>query len=480
MQSQCLIDGQWVAASDGRTFAVTNPATDEVIAEVPSLSASEATIAVEAAHDAWPAWRSRTAADRGALISKLAHLMRRDAEQLAQLMTLEQGKPLAEARGEMAYGTAFLDWAAEEGKRLYGEIIPASVTNKRLLVLRQSVGVCAIITPWNFPSAMITRKLGPALAAGCTVVIKPAEDTPLSALAIGELCMEAGIPHGVVNIITGEPNALGEAMLNDSRVRKLSFTGSTEVGKLLMAKASKNLLRLSMELGGHAPFIVFDDADVDHAVASAMACKFRNSGQTCVCANRFYIQDGIYDRFVSKFTTLIEQLKIGDGRTEGVHVGPLINNDAIAKVEAHVDNARSHGGTVRLGGERTMLKGLADRFYAPTLIEKCTADMQIAREETFGPVAPIFRFKDETQVIEHANDTEYGLAAYFFTQNASRLMRVAEALDYGIIGANDGVPSTTQAPFGGVKHSGFGREGGKYVMAEYTELKYVSWGMVPV
>lgn len=477
MQTKNLIGGEWREAQSGSTIAVTNPATDEHIADVPSLTEAESSAAIDAAWQAWPEWRSRTAADRGDLLSKLASLMHRDADRLARLMTLEQGKPLAEARGEIAYAASFLSWAAEEGKRLAGEIIPASSASKRILVLRQPVGVCAIITPWNFPAAMITRKLGPALACGCTVVIKPAELTPLSALAIGELAIEAGIPAGVVNIVTGDPKTVAKPFFDDDRVRKLSFTGSTAVGRQLMQSASKNLLRLSLELGGHAPFLVFDDADLDQAVAAAIACKFRNAGQTCICANRLFVQDGIHDEFVRRFADATTSLQVGSGLTDGVAIGPLINDAAMDKVESHVADAQHHGGEVVAGGKRLSIDGLADRFYAPTVVSGMTSDMAIASEETFGPVAPIARFSTEDQAIAAANNSEYGLAAYFFTRDASRLMRVAEALEYGIVGANDAAPSTAQAPFGGVKHSGMGREGGRYAMDEYSEIKYVSWGV---
>lgn len=477
MESRNLIDGAWIEAASGEQLTVTNPATDQVLASVPSVGTEEVRQAIRAASSALDSWKTTPASERGKLIASLAHLMLRDADRLAGLMTAEQGKPLAESRGEIAYAASFLEWAAQEGKRVCGEIIPATSASKRILVLRQPVGVTAIITPWNFPAAMITRKLGPALAAGCTVVIKPAEETPLSAIAIGELAEEAGFPPGVINIITGDPRVIGDAIFDDKRVRKLSFTGSTEVGRLLMSKASKNLLRLSLELGGHAPFIVFDDADLDRVVPAAVACKFRNAGQTCICANRFYVQQGIHDEFVARFAKEISGLTVGDGANEGVHIGPMINDEAVAKVEEHVQDAASHAGAVSVGGERIRIEGLADRFYAPTLIAGMTPEMRISREETFGPVAPVARFADEQEVIELANASDYGLAAYFFTRDASRLIRVAEALEYGIIGANDGAPSTAQAPFGGMKHSGFGREGGKYAMDEYTEIKYVSWGL---
>ena len=477
MQTRNLIQGEWVNADDGASLDVTNPATDERIAQVPNCGSEETSRAIDAAHRAWPAWRALTAAERAATLARLASLMRRDAERLAALMTAEQGKPLAEARGEIAYAVSFLDWAGEEAKRVYGESIPASAPNKRILVLKQPVGVCAIITPWNFPSAMITRKLGPALAAGCTVVIKPAEDTPLSAIAIGELCVEAGIPAGVVNILTGKAREIGARLLSDQRVRKLSFTGSTEVGKLLMKQASDNLLRLSLELGGHAPFIVFDDADVEKAVQAAVACKFRNAGQTCICANRFYVQAAMHERFVQEFAKATAALKVGRGTDDGVHVGPLINDDAVEKVERHVADARAKGGKLLVGGERVRIPGLTNRFFAPTLIDNMREDMLLHSEETFGPVAPVRRFEREDEVVDLANSSDFGLAAYFFTRDASRLIRVAERLEYGIIGANDGGPSTAQAPFGGVKQSGFGREGGKYAMDEYLEIKYVSWGV---
>jgi len=477
VQTKNLIGGEWCEAASQKTLSVTNPATDAALAEVPNCAAAETRDAIDAAFHAQRTWRALTAAERSAYVQRLANLMRRDVDRLASLLTAEQGKPLAEARGEIAYAASFLEWAAEEGKRLYGDIVPASSTSKRILVLRQPIGVAAIITPWNFPSAMITRKLGPALAVGCTVVIKPAEDTPLSAIAIGELALEAKIPAGVVNIVTGDAKTIGDVLLSDDRVRKLSFTGSTEVGRLLMAKASKNLLRLSLELGGHAPFIVFDDANLKQAVAAAVACKFRNAGQTCVCANRFFVQSGIYTPFMTAFRAEIERLTVGEGTREGVTIGPLINDDAMTKVEAHLADATSHGAVVSAGGARVRVDGLADRFFAPTLLEGMTPNMQLYREETFGPVAPVREFQDEEEVINWANDSEYGLAAYFFTQDASRLLRVAESLEYGIIGANDGAPSTAQAPFGGMKHSGFGREGGKYAMSEYTDIKYVSWGL---
>lgn len=478
LKTNNLIDGSWIKADDGSTLDVTDPATDQVVATIPSVGKDESKRAIDAAHEAFGPWANRPAAERGKLVRKLGELMLRDADRLAAIMTAEQGKPLSEAKGEINYAASFLEWAAGEAPRMYGETIPANSSDKRIMVLRQPVGVCAIITPWNFPAAMITRKIGPALAAGCTVVVKPAELTPLSAIAIGELAIEAGLPAGTVNIVTGDSKTVAKPMFEDSRVRKLSFTGSTPVGQMLMKQASENLLRLSMELGGHAPFIVFDDADLERAVSAAVACKFRNAGQTCICANRFYVQSGIYEKFMDRFAKAIGKLKVGRGTQDGVEIGPLINDKAIEKVQEHVDDAQNKGATVRVGGEMVKLDGLANRFYAPTLIDGMTPDMKCASEETFGPVAPVAKFEKDQEAIDAANDTPYGLASYFFTSDATRLMRVAEALEYGIVGANDAAPSTPQAPFGGVKHSGFGREGGKYVMEEYTSLKYVSWGLV--
>ena len=477
MQTRNLIGDDWIDASDGGSITVRNPATDEVLAEVPDCGEEETRRAIDAAADALPDWRARPADERADLLRTLAGLMARDEERLAELMTREQGKPLSESRGEIRYAASFITWAAEEARRVEGDMIPASRKDQRILVLRQPVGVAAAITPWNFPSAMITRKLGPALAAGCTMVIKPAEETPLSALALAELVREAGFPAGAVNVLTGDPEAIAGELLSNPIVRKLSFTGSTEVGRILMRQGAENLTRLSLELGGHAPFIVFDDADVEAAVKGAMASKFRNTGQTCICANRFLVQDGVYDEFVAGLEHATKSLTTGNGLDDSVQIGPLINDAAIEKVEAHVQDACDRGASVRTGGSRVRVDGLADRFYAPTIIESYEPDMRLAREETFGPVAPIRRFRHESEAIEQANDSPFGLAAYFFTQNASRLIRVAEGLEYGIVGANDGGPSTAQAPFGGMKHSGFGREGGRYVMDEYVEIKYVSWGL---
>ncbi|MCA9675669.1 MAG: NAD-dependent succinate-semialdehyde dehydrogenase, partial [Myxococcales bacterium] len=411
-------------------------------------------------------------------LRRLAELMLERADALATLMTREQGKPLAEARGEIAYAASFIEWAAEEAKRIYGETVPASHPDKRILVLRQPVGVTACITPWNFPAAMITRKLGPALAAGCTMVVKPAAQTPLSALALGELAIEAGIPAGVVNIVTGDARAIGGAIFDAPVVRKVSFTGSTEVGQQLMVQAAQHVTRLSLELGGHAPFLVFDDADLDAAVRGAMATKFRNSGQTCICANRFFVQAGVHDAFVARLSAAVADLRLGHGLDDDVTVGPLIDDAAMAKVADHVDDARRKGARLVIGGAAaTPRPGLTARFFQPTILDGFTDQMKVCHEETFGPVAPVRRFTTEDEAIALANASPFGLAAYFYTRDASRLMRVAERLEYGIVGANDGAPSTAQAPFGGVKASGFGREGGRYVMHEYLDIKYVSWGL---
>ncbi len=477
LESRNLINGQWCAADSGRTLAVINPANDQRLAEVPDAGAHEANRAVTAAHEAFAGWSVLPARERGEIVDKLGRLMLDDTEQLAAIMTAQQGKPLSEARGEIAYAASFLSWAAAEAERVYGQIMPAASVDKRILVLRQPMGVAAIVTPWNFPAAMITRKLGPALASGCTVVIKPAEQTPLSALAIGELSLRAGIPAGVVNIVTGEAAPIVDAMLADVRVRRLSFTGSTEIGRKLMAKASENLQRLSLELGGHAPFFVFDDADIEKAAAAAVACNFRNAGQTRICANRFYVQRGVYSAFLDRFRSAVEALNVGVGTDPDVDIGPRINDDAMEKVDRHVADAMECGGTVLTGGARAHTAGAADRFYTPTIIEGMSPKMLLAREETFGPVAAVQRFETEDEAVQLANDSPYGLAAYFFTRDASRLIRVAEALECGVVGANDGAPSTAQAPFGGVKRSGFGREGGHFVMDEYTRIKYVSWGV---
>jgi succinate-semialdehyde dehydrogenase/glutarate-semialdehyde dehydrogenase len=475
-----LIGGHWVAAQSGRRIEVRNPSTDELIATVPEGGAADVTAAIDAAHAAFPAWAASPGSERAKVMRRLFELMMRDQDRLAELITLEVGKPVAESRGEIVYAAGFIEWSAEEAKRIYGEVVPAFVPDKRLLVLRQPVGVTAAITPWNLPSAMITRKLGPALAAGCTMVVKPASKTPLSALALGELCLEAGIPPGVVNVVPGTAGVIAETLLADSRVRALSFTGSTEVGKRLMVLAAEHVTRLGLELGGHAPVLVFDDADLDLAVAGALASKYRNAGQTCICANRVYVQSGIHDRFVEALTVASEALSVGDGFAPGTHIGPLVDDRAVAKVEEHVADAVAGGATVVTGGKRLPAPdGHADRFFAPTIITGAQPGMAIMTEETFGPVAPVVRFEDEADAVAMANDTPYGLAAYLYTRDASRLIRVAEALEYGIVGANDGLPSTPQAPFGGVKESGLGREGGKWGLDEYLETKYISWGLDP-
>ncbi len=475
---QLLIDGAWSPAADGSTIDVRDPATDAVIATVPSATRADVKRAIDAAAAALPAWRAAPAAERSAALRRLFDLMIRDEDRLGRLMTAEQGKPVPEARGEIRYAAGFLEWSAEEAKRVYGETIPASTVGKRILVLRQPVGVAAAITPWNFPSSMITRKVGPALAAGCTIVVKPARQTPLSALALGALGQEAGLPPGVLNIVTGDSAMIADTILEDDRVRKVSFTGSTEVGKHLMVLAARHVTNISLELGGHAPFIVFDDADLEAAVAGVIASKFRNGGQTCICANRIYVQEGIRAEFVARLAAAVDALRVGPGTEEGVDIGPMIDDRAVEKVEAHIADAIGRGAAVITGGRRLRLgDGLADRFYAPTVLDGVGPEMLVSREETFGPVAPVIGFADEASAIAAANATPYGLAAYFYTRDASRLIRVAEALDYGIVGANDALPSTPQAPFGGMKESGLGREGGKWGVDEFLETKYVSVGL---
>ncbi|MDD5392150.1 MAG: NADP-dependent succinate-semialdehyde dehydrogenase [Thiothrix sp.] len=472
-RSQCYINGQWVAAETGKTLAVRNPATGEVLATVPNCGAEETRQAIAAAETALPAWRAITAAERGRILRRWAELMLAHQDDLALLMTSEQGKPLAEARGEIAYAAAFLDWFAEEGKRAYGDVIPSPQAGKRLLVIKQPIGVCAAITPWNFPAAMITRKLGPAMAAGCTMVCKPAEQTPLTALALAVLGEQAGLPAGVFNVVTGNPVAIGGELTASPVVRKLSFTGSTEVGKLLMQQCAPTLKKLSLELGGNAPFMVFDDADLDAAVEGAIVSKYRNAGQTCVCANRFLVQAGVYDAFAEKLAAAVASLKVGNGLDAGVSQGPLIDEAAVCKVEALVADAVSAGAMVVGGGRRHELGGT---FYQPTVLTNVLPTMRVAKEEIFGPVAPLFKFKDEAEAIQMANDTEYGLASYFYARDIGRVWRVAEALEYGMVGINTGIVSTEVAPFGGVKSSGLGREGSKYGLDEYMELKYLNMG----
>ena len=476
MHTHCFIGGEFVPAASGRTFAVRNPATDATVAEVADGGAPDARAAVAAAAAAFPAWKSMAAIERAKPLRRLAELMHRDAERLADLCSQECGKPLAEARTEVAYGASFLEWYAEEGKRVYGETIPASDPAKRLLVLRRPCGVAAAITPWNFPIAMVTRKMGPALAAGCTQVVKPAEQTPLSALAIAALAVEAGLPAGVLNVVPGlDAPAIAACFFDNLHVRHVSFTGSTEVGRILLRQSAENVVRVSLELGGHAPFIVFDDADLDAAVAGAMASKFRNAGQTCVCANRFLVQRGVHDAFVERLATAVAALKVGDGRAEGTQIGPMIDDAGIAKAEAHVADAVAHGARVLAGGGRARIAGKADRFMAPTVLAGVSPAMRCFREETFGPVAPVCAFDAEADALRMANDTPYGLAGYLYTRDGARIVRMAEELQYGIVGVNDALPATAQAPFGGVKHSGLGREGGHHGIEEYLDLRYVSW-----
>ena len=469
-----LIGGAWVGADDGATIEVVNPATGELIGTIPSVGRAEVKRAVEAAHAAFPAWAARTAADRSAILMKLAGLIRDNVDTLAELLTLEQGKPLAEARGEVMGSAAYVQWFAEEGRRIYGDTIPSPWADRRIMVTREPVGVAAAITPWNFPSSMISRKVGAALAAGCTVVVKPAELTPYSGLAWGVLAEEAGVPAGVVNIVTGVAAPIGDEFIDNPLVRKLTFTGSTAVGKMLAGRAAAKMKRVSMELGGNAPFLVFDDADLDRAVAAAIASKFRNSGQTCVCTNRFYVQSGVYDAFAKKFAAAVEALKVGSGFEPGVVQGPLIDDRAVAKVESHVTDALSKGATALVGGKR---HALGHGFFEPTVLRDATPDMKIATEEVFGPVAPLFRFHTEEEAVALANATEYGLAGYFFTRDLSRAFRVGEKLKYGQIGVNEGVITTEVAPFGGVKESGVGREGSKYGLEDYLDIKYWCIGL---
>lgn len=466
-----IIDGKEV--KDGLpVIEVVNPATNETIATVPKGGAKEAEMAVSAAHQAFEEWSNRSAYERSSLLKRWFELIDENIEDLSRTMTVEQGKPLSEARGEMNYANGFISWYAEEAKRIYGEMIPATQTTKRIFVHKQPVGVTAVITPWNFPAAMITRKVGPALAAGCTVVMKPAEQTPITAIKLVQLCLQAGIPEGVVNVVTGDASAIGDAWLKDERVRKLTFTGSTEVGKLLMRGAADTVKKISLELGGHAPTIIMDDCDIDKAVDGVIAAKFRNAGQTCVCANRVYVQESIADQFSAKMIERVKELRVGNGLDEGVTIGPLIDEAAVNKVQQHVDDAVSKGATIKVGGKRK--EGL---FFEPTILTNVQDNMLCMREETFGPVTPITVFTTEEEAIQRANDSIYGLAAYVFTENLSRGIRISEKLEYGIVGLNDGLPSTPQAPFGGFKQSGLGREGGYYGLEEFIEVKYISVGL---
>lgn len=476
LRMQCLIDGAWIDQAQSATCEVGNPATGERLGTVPDLGADETNAAIDAAQAALPAWAKKTARERAGILRRMYEMMLEHQDDLARIMTAEQGKPLAEARGEIAYAASFLEWFGEEAKRLYGDLIPGHAVDKRIMVLRQPIGVVAMITPWNFPSAMLARKVGPALAAGCTVVCKPALQTPFSALAFGVIAERAGLPAGVLNIVTGKQSAaIGGAMTSHPKVRKLSFTGSTAVGKRLMAQCAEGMKRVSLELGGNAPFIVFEDADLDAAVEGAIASKFRNTGQTCVCANRLFVHDAIYDAFSQKLALAVSALRVGDGLQGPTDQGPLIDDNALAKVEEHVADAVAKGARVLSGGRRHALGGT---FYEPTLLADVDANMLIASEETFGPVAPLFRFKSEAEAIAMANDTEFGLAGYFYTRDLARSWRVAEALECGIIGINTGLISTEVAPFGGIKQSGTGREGSKYGLHDYTELKYTCIGGV--
>ena len=472
-KQKAYIDGAWTDADAGATFDVLNPATRVKLGTVPDMGGDETRRAIQAAEAALPAWRAKTAKERANILRKWFELVMAAGDDLATLMTAEQGKPFAEAKGEVAYGASFIEWFAEEGKRLYGDTIPAHAPDKRIVVTKQPIGVVASITPWNFPIAMITRKCAPAMAAGCTVVAKPAEDTPYCALALAELAERAGIPKGVFNVVTGDPKAIGAELTSNPTVRKLSFTGSTEVGKLLMRQCSDTVKKVSLELGGNAPFIVFDDADLDAAVAGVMASKYRNTGQTCVCANRIYVQEGVYDAFAAKMADAVKALKVGDGFEDGVAQGPLINEAAIEKVERLVADAVEKGATVVTGGKRHELGGT---FYTPTILTGVTNAMACASEEIFGPVAPLYKFTDEADAVAKANATQYGLAAYFYARDIGRVWRVAEALEYGIVGINEGIISTEVAPFGGVKESGLGREGGHYGIEEFIEVKYMCMG----
>ncbi|WP_287030612.1 NADP-dependent succinate-semialdehyde dehydrogenase [Pseudomonas sp. UBA6310] len=474
-RQQAYIDGTWLDADNGQTISVNNPATNEVIGSVPKMGKAETRRAIEAAERALPAWRALTAKERSVKLRRWFELMMENQDDLGRLMTLEQGKPLAEAKGEIAYAASFIEWFAEEAKRIYGDTIPGHQPDKRIIVIKQPIGVTAAITPWNFPTAMITRKAGPALAAGCTMVIKPASQTPYSALALMELAERAGIPKGVLSVVTGSAGDIGGELTSNPVVRKLSFTGSTEIGRQLMAECAKDIKKVSLELGGNAPFIVFDDADLDAAVEGALISKYRNNGQTCVCANRLYIQDGVYDAFVEKLKVAVAKLKVGNGMDDGVTTGPLIDDKAVAKVKEHIEDALSKGAQVVSGGKAHSLGGT---FFEPTILVNVPKDAKVSKEETFGPLAPLFRFKDEAEVIAMANDTEFGLASYFYARDLSRVFRVAEALEYGMVGINTGLISTEVAPFGGVKASGLGREGSKYGIEDYLELKYLCLGGV--
>ncbi|HEY7788791.1 MAG TPA: NAD-dependent succinate-semialdehyde dehydrogenase, partial [Casimicrobiaceae bacterium] len=475
LRQQCYVDGRWIGADDGRSMPVVDPATGELVGTVPIFHATETRRAIDAANRALPAWRAKTAKERSAVLRTWSELMLANADDLARILTAEQGKPIAEAKGEITIGAAYVEWFAEEAKRVYGDVIPTMANDRRLIVVKEPVGVCAAITPWNFPSSMITRKVSPALAAGCTVVIKPAEATPFSALALAELAGRAGFPPGVLNVITGDAPSIGGEMCANPIVRKVSFTGSTEVGRLLMKQVAPTIKKISLELGGNAPFIVFDDADLDAAAEGAMVSKYRNAGQTCVCANRFFVHEKVYDAFARKLTEKVGALKVGRGTESGVTQGPLINADAVAKVEEHLADATRHGAKVAIGGKRHALGGT---FYEPTVLTGVTPDMRIFREETFGPIAPLIAFRNDAEVVELANRSEFGLASYFYSRDIGRVWRVAEALEFGMVGVNTGLITTEVAPFGGMKQSGLGREGSKYGIEEFVEVKYICFGGV--
>jgi succinate-semialdehyde dehydrogenase/glutarate-semialdehyde dehydrogenase len=473
-REQCYVDGAWMSAQGGKTFPVTNPATGESLGSVPEMGATETRKAIAAAEAALPGWRAKTAKERSAILRKWNDLILANLEDLALILTSEQGKPLAESKGEISIGAAYVEWCAEDAKRVYGETIPTPWADKRIVVVKQPVGVCGAITPWNFPHSMITRKVAPGLAAGCTIVLKPAEQTPFSALALAELAERAGFPKGVLNIVTGDAPAIGGELCANPAVKKISFTGSTEVGRLLMRQSADTVKKLSLELGGNAPFIVFDDADLDAAAEGAIISKYRNSGQTCVCANRIFVHDKVYDAFAAKFAEKVKALKVGQGTEAGVTQGPLIDAAALAKVEEHVADAKKGGAKLLTGGKRHERGGT---FYEPTVIADASPAMKIFSEETFGPVAPLFRFKTDAEVVELANRTEYGLASYFYSRDIGRVWKVAEALDYGMVGVNTGLITSEVAPFGGMKQSGLGREGSKYGIEEYVEVKYICMGL---
>jgi succinate-semialdehyde dehydrogenase/glutarate-semialdehyde dehydrogenase len=474
LRSQCFIGGEWTDADGGNVINVTNPSDGTLVSTVPKMGSAETRRAIEAAEQALGAWRALSGKERAAILRKWFELLMANQDDLGAIMTAEQGKPLSEAKGEIAYAASYIEWFGEEAKRVYGDTIPAPTSDKRIVVIKQPIGVCAAITPWNFPAAMITRKVGPALAAGCTIVIKPASQTPLSALALCVLAERAGVPKGVLSCVTGSAGDIGRELTSNPIIRKLSFTGSTEIGKVLMAQCAATVKRTSMELGGNAPFIVFDDADIESAVKGAIASKYRNAGQTCVCANRFLVQDGIHDAFVKRFAEVVSALKVGNGFESGVQIGPLIDEKAVAKVEELVRDAVGRGGRVVTGGSR---HSLGQSYFQPTIIADLTAQAQIFSEEIFGPVAPVFRFRTEDEAIQLANKTQFGLAAYFYGRDISRVWRVAEALEYGIVGINEGLISTEVAPFGGVKESGNGREGSKYGLDDYLEIKYLCMGI---